>query len=69
MHKYFIGSYLLTVFGVIAAYFWGEHVSQRNRIGLCIYCINFAVLETSLSFDNAVVNAMKLEQYVRSLEA
>ena len=26
VHKYFLGSYFLTIFGVITAYLWGEHV-------------------------------------------
>lgn len=61
MHKYFIGSYLVTIFGFIAAYFWGEHVHQGTGL-LCVFIAAIlAILETSLSFDNAVVNAMKLE--------
>lgn len=61
MHKYFYGSYLITIFGLITAYFWGEHV--HNGTGwVCVFVATIlAVLETSLSFDNAVVNAMKLE--------
>lgn len=62
MAHYFIGSYFVTVFGLIAAYFWGEHV--HNGAGLtCIFIASvLAILEISLSFDNAVVNAMKLEK-------
>lgn len=61
MLKYFWGSYLVTIFGLICAYLWGEHV--HNGTGLTCVFIAFvlAVLEISLSFDNAVVNAMKLE--------
>ena len=61
MLKYFLGSYLVTIFGLICAYLWGEHV--HNGTGLTCVFIAFvlAVLEVSLSFDNAVVNAMKLE--------
>lgn len=61
MLKYFLGSYLVTIFGLICAYLWGEHV--HNGTGLTCVFIAFvlAVLEISLSFDNAVVNAMKLE--------
>lgn len=62
MHKYFLGSYLITIFGLIMAYLWGEHVhSGSGLVCLFIVCI-LAILETSLSFDNAVVNAMKLEK-------
>ncbi len=61
MLHYFLGSYIVTVLGFIAAYLWGEHV--HNGTGLTCIFIAFvlAVLEVSLSFDNAVVNAMKLE--------
>ena len=61
MLRYFLGSYIVTVFGLIMAYLWGEHV--HNGTGLTCVFIAFvlAVLEVSLSFDNAVVNAMKLE--------
>ena len=60
--QYFLGSYLVTIFGIIAAYFWGEHV--HNGTGwMCVFIVTvLAVLEVSLSFDNAVVNAMKLEK-------
>ncbi len=62
MHKYFLGSYLITIFGLIMAYLWGEHVhSGSGLVCLFVVCI-LAILETSLSFDNAVVNAMKLER-------
>lgn len=62
MHKYFLGSYLITVFGLIMAYLWGEHVHMGSG-WLCVFIASIlAILETSLSFDNAVVNAMKLEK-------
>ena len=61
MHKYFIGSYFLTIFGIIAAYLWGEHVHSGTGLVCVFIALILAVLETSLSFDNAVVNAMKLE--------
>jgi len=61
MFKYFIGSYLVTIFGLTGAYLWGNHV--HNGTGLtCVFIASvLAILEISLSFDNAVVNAMKLE--------
>jgi len=60
--QYFVGSYIATILGVILAYFWGEHV--RAGAGLVSIFIVFvlSVLEVSLSFDNAVVNAVKLEK-------
>lgn len=60
--KYFTGSYIVTILGVIAAYLWGEHVHPGSGF-LCVFiALILGVLEVSLSFDNAVVNAMKLEK-------
>ncbi len=59
---YFLGSYIVTVTGLLGAYFWGEHVHQGTG-WLCVFiAVILGVLEVSLSFDNAVVNAMKLEK-------
>ena len=61
MFKYFIGSILVTIFGLAGAYLWGEHVHIGTGL-TCIFIASvLAILEISLSFDNAVVNAMKLE--------
>ena len=61
MFKYFTGSILITIFGLIAAFLWGEHVHSGTGL-TCIFIASvLAILEISLSFDNAVVNAMKLE--------
>ena len=60
--KYFTGSYIVTILGIIAAYLWGEHVHPGSGF-LCIFiALILGVLEVSLSFDNAVVNATKLEK-------
>ena len=60
--KHFTGSIIVTVLGFIGAYFWGEHVHQGTGF-LCVFiAFILGVLEVSLSFDNAVVNAMKLEK-------
>lgn len=62
MYKHFTGSYILTAAGLSAAYFWGEHVKNGSGL-ICVFIAAIlAVLEVSLSFDNAVVNAMKLEK-------
>lgn len=61
MLKYFSGSYLVMISGVIAAYLWGEHVHGGTGWACVFIALVLAVLEISLSFDNAVVNAMKLE--------
>lgn len=62
MLEYFLGSYLVTIVGVIGAYLWGEHVHPGTGFASVFIVLVLAVLETSLSFDNAVVNAMKLEK-------
>ena len=62
MLEYFLGSYLVAIGGIIAAYFWGEHVHPGSGLSSIFIVLVLAVLETSLSFDNAVVNAMKLEK-------
>lgn len=62
MLEYFLGSYLVTIIGIIGAYFWGNHVEPGSGLAAVFIVIVLAILETSLSFDNAVVNAMKLEK-------
>lgn len=62
MLKYFFSSYLVTILGLIAAYFWGEHVHLGTGLKCVFIATVLAILEISLSFDNAVVNAMKLEK-------
>ena len=62
MLEYFLGSYLVTIIGVISAFFWGNHVEPGSGWSAVFIVIVLAILETSLSFDNAVVNAMKLEK-------
>lgn len=62
MLKYFTGSFFVTIFGLIAAYLWGEHVHSGTGLTCVFIAAVLAVLEISLSFDNAVVNAMKLEK-------
>lgn len=62
MLEYFLGSYIITVFGLAAAYFWGEHAHAGSGLACIFIAIVLSVLEVSLSFDNAVVNAMKLEK-------
>ncbi|MCM1338997.1 MAG: DUF475 domain-containing protein [Muribaculaceae bacterium] len=62
MLEYFLGSYIITIVGVIGAFLWGEHVHPGSGLGCVFIVAVLAILETSLSFDNAVVNAMKLEK-------
>lgn len=60
--QYFLGSYIVTILGVILAYFWGEHVNPGTGLVSIFIVLVLSVLEVSLSFDNAVINAMKLEK-------
>lgn len=62
MLEYFLGSYIVTIAGVIGAYLWGEHVHTGSGLACVFIALVLGVLEISLSFDNAVVNAMKLEK-------
>lgn len=59
---YFLSSYIITIFGVVAAYLWGNHVHAGSGLQCVFIALVLSVLEVSLSFDNAVVNAMKLEK-------
>ncbi len=60
--NYFFSSYLVTIVGLILAYFWGEHVHSGSGLATVFIAFVLSILEISLSFDNAVVNAMKLEK-------
>ena len=62
MLRYFNGSYIVTVLCVLAAYFWGEHVHSGTGFVCVFIALILGILEVSLSFDNAVVNAVKLEK-------
>ena len=62
MSHYFIGSYIVTVLGLLGAFLWGEHVHGGTGLTCVFIALVLAVLEVSLSFDNAVVNAVKLEE-------
>lgn len=62
MIEYFLGSYIVTIAGLIGSYFWGEHVHNGTGWTCVFIAMVLGILEVSLSFDNAVVNAMKLEK-------
>ena len=62
MLQYFIGSIIVTVLGLAAAFLWGEHVHNGSGLTCIFIAFILGILEISLSFDNAVVNAMKLEK-------
>lgn len=60
--KYFTGSYIVTILGVLFAWFWGEHIRHGAGVLSVFIVLVLGLLEVSLSFDNAIVNAMKLEK-------
>jgi hypothetical protein len=62
--KYFSGSLIVSFLGAIAAYFIGYYYSGTVSGGLSALFIAMvlSVLEVSLSFDNAVVNAVILKK-------
>lgn len=60
--KYFTGSYIVTVLGVLLAWFWGEHIKSGSGLLSVFIVLVLGLLEVSLSFDNAIVNAMKLQK-------
>lgn len=62
--KYFTGSFLFTFIGLVASYFVGHYYGGTVAAGLGALFISviLAVLEISLSFDNAIVNAVILKQ-------
>jgi hypothetical protein len=60
--NYFIESYFVTGVGIILAYFWGEHITSGGGIIATFIALVLGILEVSLSFDNAVVNATKLKK-------
>ncbi len=61
---YFTGSIVATIVGLILAVFVGYYYSGTTSGALEALFISFilAVLEISLSFDNAIVNAMVLKE-------
>ena len=62
MLKYFKGSYIFTLVGIICAYLWAHHISPGKELSALFVILILSILEISLSFDNAVVNAGKLEK-------
>lgn len=60
--NYFKESYFVTIIGLILAFLWGEHVLKGSGL-ICVFiAFVLGILEVSLSFDNAVVNAVKLKK-------
>ena len=64
IQKYFTGSIILSIFGGIAAFFIGQYYGGSTQAGLAALFLTsvLCILEISLSFDNAVVNAIVLKK-------
>lgn len=58
----FTGSYITTIVCLIAAFIWGEHMHPGTGFTCVFIAAVLGILEVSLSFDNAVVNAAKLDK-------
>ncbi|MBQ2721941.1 MAG: DUF475 domain-containing protein, partial [Opitutales bacterium] len=62
MMKYFKWSFFFLICGMIIAFWRGESVQAGLGFKDLIAALIICSLEVSLSFDNAVVNAIKLEK-------
>jgi len=64
MFRYFGWAYAVTVLGLVGAFWlgWSASGSLSGALGFLMIGAVLAVLEISLSFDNAIVNASKLER-------
>lgn len=62
--KYYVGSYIVSVLGILAAAFLGWYYDARmeNVLNFVFMAVALAVLEISISFDNAVVNASTMKR-------
>jgi len=62
--KYFSFSFIVTFLGLIGAGFWGfEHGGWTIALHMIFIVAILAIMEISLSFDNAVVNASILKTW------
>lgn len=59
--KYFKWSFLATFIGMVLAFLWGEKIKPGYGFVALFITGVLAILEISLSFDNAVVNAVRLK--------
>lgn len=59
--KYFKSSLWVTLAGIVLAFSWGSRLGEGQGVSALVIVLILSVLEVSLSFDNAVVNAVRLE--------
>ncbi len=62
MLKHFRESIFVTIFGLIAAWLWAAHTTPGGELKTLFVVFFLSVLEVTLSFDNAVVNAVILDK-------
>ncbi len=60
--RYFTGSAIFTILGLLFAFFWSHQTHPGSEFKALFAVLILSILEISLSFDNAVVNASKLEK-------
>ncbi len=60
--KHFRGSFLFTIIGLVLAFLWTHKTAPGHELSSLFIVAVLGILEVSLSFDNAVVNALKLEK-------
>ena len=62
MFKHFRESIIVTILGFIAAWFWAAHIEAGTELKTLFIVFFLSMLEVTLSFDNAVVNAVVLDK-------
>ncbi len=62
MFKHFKESIIVTILGFIGAWFWAWHVNPGSELKSLFVVFFLSILEITLSFDNAVVNAVTLSK-------
>ncbi len=60
--RYFLGSSIFTFFALLSACLWAHKMHPGAEFKALFAVLILSILEISLSFDNAVVNASKLEK-------
>ena len=60
--KYFKGSIIFTIVCLIVAFLWAHSMTPGHELEALFIVLVLSVLEVGFSFDNAVVNAVKLEK-------
>ena len=62
MFKHFRESIILTILGFTFAWFWAGYTAPGSELKTMFIVFFLSVLEVTLSFDNAVVNAVVLDK-------